>query len=71
MISKGFKLYKEGHLVNKMNSIDPKDWIVKKPTFSYVKFIEKKLTATKDIPIRALFRCKQTGELANLKCKVA
>lgn len=73
MISFGFKLYKEGHLVNKMGSNDANHWQVKKPTCSLVEVVEHTFDVTlkKLIPARALFCCKQTGELVTLKCKVA
>ncbi len=67
MLSKGFKLFKEG-LVNKMGSSEPKHWIVKNPTFSLVRVIIKNW---ENKPMQAIFKCRQTGELVNLRCRVA
>jgi len=62
-VSKGYKLNEKGTaLVNKYGTVNPKFWRVKKPTFSLVK--------TPSSVNRALFKCKQTGELIILKHKI-
>lgn len=64
MVSQGFKLDGPTTLVKKNGSANPQYWEFKRPSFSFL----RRNPGSKD---RAWFKCRQTGEEALLKLKVA